>query len=142
MDFYEQILKNSEALLLEVDTALTKLTVETFRDAVKGTPSPANDAPYADGTLINNWYPALNSFSSESSSSKDDYGFSSLDRINSIVGAKYFYRKDSEVTLTNNISYAYCAEMLGWKRSDDPRWRNAPPYGMVANAMTNAKAKL
>jgi len=142
MDFYEQILKNTEALLTEVDTKLTTLAVETFRDVVHGTPSPAKGSPYADGVLVNNWYPSNNGFSSESGDSKDDYGFNSLDRINSLVNAKYFFRKDGDVTLTNNISYAYRAEMLGWKTTDDPRWRNAAPYGMVAKAMTNAKAKL
>ncbi len=95
--------------------------------------------------MINNWFPAIASYSGEVTASKSSSGMGSLSRIKAIVQQKPFYGKDNYLTLTNNISYAYRAEALGWPIEDSPpgwNWTGkVGAYGMVNKAVISMKAK-
>jgi len=141
--FADSIKQSVEKIQLEIDQQLTKLTIDTFKDVIQESPSGWQNSPYAEGLLVNQWYPAINSFSSELTSSKDLSGFQSFARLTELVDNKMFYKKDSRVTLTNNVDYAYRAEAIGWKPdAQHPSWKGAAPYGMVRKAIIKAKAKI
>lgn len=141
--FADSIKKNAELIQKQIDQQLTKLAIDTFKDVILLSPSDWKDSPYAEGLLVNQWYPQVNGFSNEFSNSKDKSGYQSFARLAELVDSKIFYKKDASVSLTNNTSYAYRAEVLGWNPTPEyPKWKGAAPYGMVSKALTKAKDKL
>jgi len=144
--FADSIKASIKELQQEVNDKITKVASDLFIETVQGSPSAWNsdgrEAPYADGLLVNQWYLAENKFSNELSTSEDLYGSASLNRANSVLSLKTFLKKDGFVSFTNNVSYGINAEVLGWKQSENPRWKNAPPYAMMDKAITTIKAKI
>lgn len=124
---------------MRVNAQCYKIAKDLFNEVVSRTPSPANPGPWAKGWLANQWYPESGDFSEELSGSKSDSGADSLSRIASFRGAD-FYKRDGKVTLTNNLSYAYRAEALGWPEGDG--WSGTiGPYRMVALSLQYISAK-
>lgn len=141
--FAESIRLSINKIQEELDRELNKLALDTFKDVIQNTPSGWQDSPYAEGLLVNNWFPKVRGFSTETTSTKSLSGYDSFNRLTQLVDAKIFYKKDNSVTLTNNIDYAYRAEVLGWKpTSEHPNWKGAAPYGMIAKALIKAKSKV
>lgn len=140
MSFAASIRMNSNRLLLDVNKKCYQIARELFRNIVQLTPSPTNPGLYAAGHLVNQWYPENGGdFSEELSSDTSPNGSGSLARIEGLKGVE-FYRKDGKVTLVNNLSYAYRAEVLGWPRKEG--WSGTiGPYRMVAKSLQAIKAK-
>lgn len=138
--FASSVRMNTRRLLLDVNAKIYKVARELFIKAVNFTPSPSNPGPYADGLLVNQWYPEEGDyFSEELGSDVSPNGAGSITRILALRGTQ-FYQKDGKLTLTNNLSYAYRAEALGWPREDG--WSGTiGPYRMVARAIQAISAK-
>jgi hypothetical protein len=128
--FADSVRANSTKVLMKANRQCFQIAKELFTSVVELTPSPSNPGHYAHGWLSNQWYPESGSFSEELSGSKSPSGADSINRINALRGLEFF-RKDGKLTLTNNLSYAYRAEVLGWPVSDG--WSGqVGPYRMVA----------
>lgn len=138
--FAASVKANSRRLLAKVNKQCYQIAKELFTSIVNLTPSPDNPGPYAKGHLANQWYPEEGSdFSDELSSSTSSDGSGSLARINAMSGYA-FNGRDGAVTLANNLSYAYRAEVLGWPVSDG--WSGQiGPYRMVARSLQIIKAR-
>lgn len=132
--FAKSVLQNTKQVQQELNDNIIQFAQEAFVSVVEKSPSKLIGSNYAEGELKNQWYPAANALSSSLTSAKSQVGADSLSRISSMDSWKTFLGKDGYVSLTNNISYAYQAEALGWGYTT--------PYGMVERAYIEAKAKL
>lgn len=145
MSFAASVSRNSRRLLVDVNKKCYQIAKELFVKVVQFTPSPVNPGVYAEGHLVNQWYPESGDyFSEELSSELSPNGAGSLARIADLKGLQ-FYMDDGKLTLANNLSYAYRAEVLGWP---SPQWSGKSgadgqggPYRMVARALQAIKAK-
>lgn len=137
--FADQVRAASNNVLRRVNLKCYAIARELFREIVQHTPSPSHPGPFAHGWLANQWYPDTGYFSDELNGSKDASGSDSLNRIAALKGLA-FYQKDGQVTLTNNLSYAYRAEALGWPVADGWSGRIGP-YRMVALSLQSVAAK-
>ncbi len=138
--FAQSVNANSLVVLRQVNNRVYDIARELFKSIVQLTPSPAQrDAGSAQGVLVNNWFPVDGpEFSQATTTTKSDYGLASLARINQLRGGQFF-RKDGAVTLSNNLHYAYRAEVLGWP---SPPWSGrVGPYRMVALSMQAISAR-
>ena len=138
-DFADSIKANIANIKQDISKELIHVAASLFKDVVGGTPSPTDitrgrESPFSLGLISNQWYPAYNKKSGELTSSKDDVGFNSLERIMALQGGNYFLGKDGTLTLTNNVPYANQVESIGW--------RSTPPYAMVYTALIRAKARM
>ena len=139
--FSASIKLNAAKALLRVNNMCYQIARELFTMTVKLSPSPTNPGPYAAGLLANQWYTYNgDTFSGEVGEATSPTGEASLDRIRGLHGL-VFDGKDGVVTLVNNLPYAYRAEVLGWPSSDNPRWKGAKPYAMVAQSIQAIAAK-
>ena len=132
--FADSIKANIKEVKQEINDRILSEASQTFKDVKTGTPSTWQQSEWAKGLLVNQWYAAENSLSSEKNDSKDLYGVASLNRADAIQRRKTFLGKDGYVSFTNNIHYAYQAEALGWKYTDK--------YAMVELAMIDAKNRM
>lgn len=124
----------------EVNDKVYKISIELFLLVVAKTPSPAFPGKYAAGLLANQWYPKVGGFSAEEGTDTSPNGAASRARITALRGGKEFFGKNGVLTLTNNLHYAYRAEMLGWPASDG--WSGkVGPYRMVALSIQEIKAR-
>lgn len=142
--FSQSILKNTKAIKQEINDKITGVAVYGFQQAIAESPSEdRHGSEWSTGLLINQWYPAYNSVSTMLTSQTDGIGIDSLQRVYDIKDKNYFYGKDGYVSLTNNVSYAYRADTLGWKPSaEHPSWTGkVAPYAMVDKAMHRMKVK-
>lgn len=138
--FAQSISLNIGKMEQAVNDKIYAIARELFTSIVKLTPSPSQrDAPTAKGLLVNNWFPKDGpEFSSETTTSTSPFGAASLTRINQLRGNS-FLRDDGTVTLSNNLHYAYRAEVLGWP---SPPWSGRiGPYRMVALSMQATAAR-
>lgn len=124
----------------EVNDKIVKISIELFLSIVAKSPSPSNPGEYAKGLLANQWYPMAGAFSEEVSTDDSSNGGASKVRIVGLRGSKEFFGKNGSLTLTNNLPYAYRAEMLGWPKSDG--WSGKiGPYRMVALSLQAIAAR-
>lgn len=132
--FAQSVNANSLVVLSTVNDQVYKIARELFTSVVKLTPSPEQrEAATAKGLLVNNWFPVDGpEFSSEKTSSTSSNGAGSLTRISQLRG-KQFFKTDGTVTLSNNLDYAYRAEVLGWLEA--PWSGRVKAYRMVALSM-------
>lgn len=137
--FSASVNANIYKALQSVNDKCYEIARELFLKIVALTPSPSFPGPTAQGVLANNWYPVNGpSFSSEETDSKSATGAGSQARIMALRGFNFF-RKDGVVTLSNNIHYAYRAEVLGWPK---PSWSGTiGPYRMVAKSLQYIAAR-
>lgn len=142
MGFASSLRLNSRRLMARVNSKCYAIARELFTKVVDLTPSPSHPGPYAEGYLVNQWYPAEGrNFSSELGPEYDTGGdgYASRARIDKLDGYA-FNGRDGAVTLANNVEYAYRAEALGWPVSDG--WSGKiGPYRMVAKAIQIIGAK-
>ena len=129
--FADSIKANVKEVKQDINKQILYQASEMFKDVTIGTPSAWQSSKYATGLLINQWYTAQNSLSSEETDSKDLHGVASLNRANNILTWKTFLGKDGYVSFTNNVSYAYQAEVQGWNQT--------APYRMVELALIDAE---
>lgn len=137
--FAQSVNANSLTIMRQVNDRVYEIARELFRSIVQLTPSPSNPGDTAKGVLANNWFPADGpGFSQATSTARSSNGAASLARINALRGNSFF-QKDGVVTLSNNLDYAYRAEVLGWPT---PRWSGrVGPYRMVALSMQKTAAR-
>lgn len=136
LSFTASLLANIAKVEQGINDKCYKISRELFLEVVKRTPSPSNPGHFAEGLLANQWYPQEGGFSSEEGSSTSDTGAQSKSRIRAMRGTA-FLRLNGKVTLTNNIDYAYRAEVLGWPSKDGWSGKSGSdgkggPYRMVA----------
>lgn len=131
MGFADSIKASSVKILKEIDRHCYRVSWHLFTGTIQ-------DSPVLKGELINNWFPAVNSFSTETTSVSDKGGSGSLSRVNSFANQGLFYGKDVVFTLSNNLHYAYNAEQVGWP---SPQWSGrVGPYKMIHKNMIKIKA--
>jgi hypothetical protein len=137
--FAASVRNNSTKALKQVSKQAAEVTKFLFNRVVEYTPSPNNPGPYADGYLVNQWFPEYGGYFSEDRDTRTSpFGANSLSRIAALSNGM-FYGRDNSITLTNNVDYAYRAEALGWP---GPEWSGSiGPYRMVARAIQTTKAK-
>lgn len=138
--FSNSLRANINKALLRVNGRCYDIAKELFTSIVRLTPSPSNPGHHAYGKLANQWYPEVgDGFSEELDGRLSDTGADSLARIQAMRGTA-FNKQDGAVTLTNNLSYAYRAEALGWPVKDG--WSGqVGPYRMVALSLQAIAAK-
>lgn len=133
---------------LELNKAVTYITRELYRSVVYLTPSPAHPGDTAKGLLANQYYLAVgvNNFSSDVGTNVSINGASSLGRIEETLSQNLWLGKDNTVSMTNNISYAYRAEYLGWPAGDSSgNWHwsgRVGPYKMISQSVNKIKGML
>jgi hypothetical protein len=139
ISFSQSLNANIHKTMLKVNEEVYKIARELFLKIVSLTPSPSFPGPYAKGVLANNWFPVNGSaFSLEKTDEKSRVGAGSIRRISMLRGFN-FMKKDGTVTLSNNIEYAYLAEVKGWEK---PKWSgNIGPYRMVALSLQAIAAR-
>lgn len=147
MDFDEHLKRNIKLLQKEVNQKITDVVVELFTKVVDYTPDPSSSVGgYSKGLLVNQWYVGINQFSTESSNAINSTGTDSYNRIKELINSSHFLEKDGMVTFSNNISYAYRAEALGWPKGDlSSGWQwtgRVGAYGMVSRAFNEIKQKV
>lgn len=125
--FSDSINKTIQKISLEINDKIVLAATDLFSGVVA-------DTPVATGLLINNWFSAIGSYSSSTTATTDKSGESSYTNISAIGASEPFYNKDSMVSLSNNLDYAYQAEALGWVRTG--------PYRMVEINLINAANKV
>ena len=91
--FADSVLANIAIMKKEVNDQIVDTFIYAAKQTIQYSPSPTNttrDSPYADGELINQWYPAYNSYSTQQTGSKDDNGTASITRVMSLKGRTSF----------------------------------------------------
>jgi hypothetical protein len=146
MSFLTDIEAFVEKAILKASSSVSNVAEDLMTAVVVNTPSPSNPGPFASGLLANQWYPSLGEdFSGMVSSDANVNGSSSLSRIKVALSSQPFLRQDGVVTLTNNVSYAYRAEHLGWPAGEgDNGWHwsgRQGPYAMVSKSMAYVQGK-
>lgn len=137
--FADSIKANIREVKQEVNDKITKAAVNMFRDVVQFSPShELHGSVWANGLLINQWYPNVGSASGQLGSQTDQVGLQSMDRIAQLIGSSNFISKDNSLYLTNNVPYAYQAEVDGWYGGG----MKTAPYAMVDRALNKAKGEL
>lgn len=132
--------------LLQASNSVSNITEELLGEVVMNTPSPENPGQYSKGLLANQWYTESGGlFSSALGSATNAAGMGSLSRIKESLASKPFLGKDNTVTMTNNVSYAYRAENLGWPAGEGENgWHwsgRVGPYKMVGKAISKIEGK-
>lgn len=134
MKFTSSIRTNSRKVLVKVNKTVYSLASKLFTNVVEFTPSPFNPGDTATGLLANQWYPSVGSPSSALGKDTSPNGADSLARIRAMTTGREFLGKDGKLYLTNNVHYAYRAEVIGWRKEDG--WSGLiGPYAMVSKAM-------
>lgn len=127
--------------MLTVNAQCLTIARELFVSIINLTPSPDHPGKFAHGWLANQWYPdSRGDFSEELSGDTDPAGSASLQRVDSFLAKPFFFDMDGTVSLTNNLSYAYRAEAIGWPASDGYKG-DIGPYRMVAKSLQAIVAK-
>lgn len=139
--FLASLNRNIQRVEREINDKVYKISIELFLSVVSKSPSPDNPGEFAKGLLANQWYPKAGAgFSSFQTTAISRNGQASRDRINALRGGNEFLGKDGRLSLTNNLDYAYRAEVLGWPKSDG--WSgNVGPYRMVALSLQAVAAR-
>jgi hypothetical protein len=141
MGFGASVLANGQKLLEKTNDKCLAIAKELFVSIVNLSPSPIHPGSWADGLLVNQWYPAVGSFSNQVGTSTSPYGAESIARIYNLTdNSTAFKGKDGMVTLSNNVSYAYRAEALGWP-ADEGWTGKVGPYLMVAKSLQAVSAR-
>lgn len=134
LGFASSIRANGDAILRQVNKEVTRIAWELFTSVVRLTPSPSYPGKYAKGVLANQWYPSAGVKSTAQGTDRSPTGSGSLSRINSLVpSSTEFLGKDGKLFLSNNLEYAYQAEVTGWARTRG--------YRMVAISLMAVTAK-
>lgn len=142
MSLSQGISKFATKATIQASSSTNKIVREYFVKHVDYSPSKNStpEAYYSQGTLINNWFPSVGKSPSKSVDSTQDHsGSASIGRIDAMLAQNPFWGNDNKVTLSNNVSYAYRANYLGWPRGldADSGWNwsgNVGPYMMTSLA--------
>ena len=121
MGFAEDIQRNINQAMTNISDNLNQITGKLFYGIEQ-------DTPVLTGMLTNSWYTDTKGvFSGIVGTSADKSGSASISRIRGTLGTLPFLNKDNSVTMSNNISYAYLAEVDGWAKTT--------AYAMIAKNM-------
>jgi hypothetical protein len=139
MSLSQGISKFHTKVLITGSNSCNKIVEDYFVKHVTLSPKEPS-AAYAKGLLINSWFPAVGkSPSTIVGTTVNMEGADSIDRIKGMLAQNPFWGKNNTVTLSNNISYAYRADKIGWPRGLDApsgwNWSgNVGPYMMTSLA--------
>ena len=111
----------------EMNSKILLMADELFSNVVRLT-------PVDKGYLINNWFTATEGYSDATTEVADRSGQRSDSDIAVMAKQTPFLEKDSQVSLSNSLSYAYQANSVGWFRT--------PAYHMVEGAIAIVKNKV
>lgn len=142
MSLLDSINRFATKAALQASDSTNKIVEEYFITNVKLSPTEPK-AAYSQGVLINNWWPSIGPTpSTEVSKSANIAGADSIARIKSTLAQNPFLGRNNTVTLSNNVSYAYRADKLGWPRGLDSEsgwtWRgDVGPYMMTSLARSH-----
>lgn len=104
------------------------------------------DAKYAKGLFKNSWYVAVNEFDPTIGTNADMSGAASMARITALKSTNWFANADGYISFTNNLSYSYRVEFLGWPQGEGENgwvWSGqVGPYAPVRNSVVAWKAYL
>lgn len=141
LNFSASINRNIQKLEQKINDRVYTISIELFNEIVRRTPSPATPGKTATGLLANQWYPKAGAgFSGSEGTDTSPNGASSRARIAALRGGIEFLGKNGRLTLTNNVHYAYRAEVLGWPLADG--WSgNVVAYRMVALSLQHIAAR-
>lgn len=120
MGFASHLRGQIERVHREVNYKLNHVFFLSANYAVRKSPK-VGEGPYVSGHFINNWFPAVNTWSAEINNSRDPDGKDSLTRIAAVVKLNTFYKKDGFLTLSNNVDYGIRVEYYGWPKGYDPK---------------------
>lgn len=143
--FAEQIRAATRKIEHEINEKCYEVGRYLFYSIIALTPNQAVPQPYwpqypgyADGQMINNWFPVDGpSFSTQRTEDLDHRGGASKRRVRELRG-KQFLGKDGTITLANNMHYAFRVEYAGWPKGGGPRgnWTGTrQPYAMVEHSI-------
>lgn len=148
--FADSLRQNITRVQTEVNFKVSQVAYKLFSYAINRSPGGLSctigPGPFVDGDFINNWFPAINSYDSSTTSGKDITGAGSLARLDLIKTGNAFFSKDGFVTLSNNISYGSRVE-FGWPAGVDPvsgwKWTGrALIYAPLQYSMQDIKADI
>lgn len=130
----------------EISFKINYLAYILFTKIVQKSPH-VGEGPYVAGHFINNWFPAVNTFDTSTTTSVDPDGKGSLERIDAVVKTNTFFQRDGFISLSNNLSYSWRVELLGWPKGYDPatgwNWTGKRMiYAPVAHSMLWIKTKI
>ena len=126
--FADSIGKNILKINTEVNDKITFVAQDLFTGIIKDTPVGSPPRDNHPGLLKNNWFTAVNTFSTATTDIQDAGGSGSMLNVDSLKQEDYFFNKDSSLTMSNNLDYSYRAEAIGWRDIGG----NTDPYLMVA----------
>lgn len=114
--FSESVRANIKTMLAEIDSYCYKISYDLFMRIVDHSPNQPG-AIFSKGEFINNWMVGSNSFTSGTTPIFDSNGRDSRSQIVFAKESKTFLGKDGFLTFSNNVSYAYQVEVLGWRHT-------------------------
>lgn len=160
--FADSLKANVAEVKQEVNDKIVKVFKDIAYNVVYLTPSPSwsmsprgtsgNIAYYSDGLLANQWYPAENKISDEINNNTSDHGGDSYSRLSAMRDVKTFMKKDGYLSFTNNVPYAYRADVRGYPKgavdntTGDGSWNywsgDVKPYAMIDQSIAKVKAEI
>ena len=144
MGFADNLKKNIQSVQHQVNNSIVE-TAQQFGNKLLDYSPLGADAlymgAYAKGLFINSWYVGENNFDPTVGTSPDPSGSASKSRISGLKGSQVFLNKDGYISFSNNLSYAYRVEVLGWPSGTDSvsgwSWTGSVgPYAPVRNSIT------
>lgn len=146
MGFAEDVEKFRLKALAQANSSISNAAESLLTDVVVNTPSPANPGNFSQGHLADQWYTEVGGgFSSAVSDATNPNGANSLSRIKATLAQQLWFGKDNKLTFTNNVSYAFRVEYLGFPKGEGANgyvWSGkVGPYRMVGTAVTNFKGR-
>lgn len=142
MSLSQGISKFATKATIQASSSINKIVEDYFVKHVTLSPSKNStpEAYYSQGILIDSWFPAIGkSPSTAVGVTANMSGADSINRIRVMLAQNPFWGNDNTVTLSNNLSYAYRADKIGWPRGLDAtsgwNWTgNVGPYMMTSLA--------
>lgn len=146
MSWATEIDKWCKKVPVEVNNSISFKAAGVFNEVVELSPnSPTRTGPFSSGIVKGNWFPSVNSISSNVSTNPDPSGATSYSRIKAVLATMPWWNKDASVSLSNSTPYIRFVEYIGWpKNYPNPsgwKWSGVGPYAMVQTAIVNFKAR-
>lgn len=144
MGFADSLKKNIQAVKKNVNDEAIKTVIQLANKIVDYSPLQ-DDAlypgVYAKGLFANSWYFGINSENNTVGTSPDESASGSRYRIEDLKASNAFLGWDGYISISNNLSYSYRVEYLGWPRKEGYTGFFGP-YAPIRNAITFVKGNM
>lgn len=137
MSFADDIKAFEKKVLEEIDKSVCNVYQKFTTSVISLSPTSAV-GKYSKNLLVNQWYSDIGVPSINYTLTTSPNGSDSLARVKTTIAQKPFFGKDNVLYFTNNLPYAYRAEVLGWPEGQMGTygvWKGALPYGMVNKSL-------